>query len=73
MLLPPPIIKGDTAVPKLVAARVRLGAWRLTLAWAFGLALRPASRRAPVVLMSNTPAVPVVTTDPMARSVPLDK
>ena len=70
LLLPPPMIKGETAVPKVVAARVRVGAWRLTLAWAIGLALRPPSRRAPEVLISKVPAV---TNEPRARSEALDR
>ena len=69
-LLPPPTIKGETAVPKLVAARLRVGAWRLTLAWAIGLALRPPSRRAPVVVMSKVPAV---MREPRARSEALER
>ena len=70
LMLPPPIIRGETAVPKLAAARVSVGAWRLTLAWPIGLALRPASRRAPVVLMSKVPAE---TSEPRARSSALEK
>ena len=70
LLLPPPMIKGDTAVPKLEATRLSVGAWRLTLAWPIGLALRPPSRRAPVVLMSKVPAV---IKEPRARSEALEK
>ena len=64
------MIRCETAVPKLVAARLRVGAWRLTLAWAIGLALRPPSRRAPVVVMSKVPAV---TKEPRARSEALER
>ena len=70
LMLPPPIIRGETAVPKLAAASVSVGAWRLTLAWPIGLALRPASRSAPVVLMSKVPAE---TSEPRARSSALEK
>ena len=70
LVVPPPRIRGEMAVPMLLADRLTLSACKLILGCSFGVLVRTASSSAPLVLIVK---VLPATSDPSTRLDSLSK